>query len=142
MYYIKEIYFTIQGEGAYSGRSIVLCRFSGCNLWSGLEKDRKKAKCNFCDTDFVGTNGINGGEFLNEKDLGKKNQIIVVTHSPQVAATGENHYLITKTIKDGENITECIKLSENQRLEEIARMLSGNKITNEARAAASKLLFN
>ena len=72
MYYVKEIYFTIQGEGAYSGRPVVLCRFSGCNLWSGLEEDRKKAKCNFCDTDFIGTNGVNGGKFLNEKDLGKK----------------------------------------------------------------------
>ena len=72
MYKVKEIYYTFQGEGAFSGRPSVFCRFSGCNLWSGREKDRKNAKCNFCDTDFVGINGINGGTFLNEKKLGKK----------------------------------------------------------------------
>ena len=72
MYNVKEIYYTFQGEGAFSGRPSVFCRFSGCNLWSGREKDRKNAKCNFCDTDFVGINGINGGKFLNEKKLGKK----------------------------------------------------------------------
>ena len=72
MYSVKEIYYTFQGEGAYSGRPSIFCRFSGCNLWSGREKDRKKAKCNFCDTDFLGTNGINGGKFFSEKELGKK----------------------------------------------------------------------
>ena len=72
MYSVKEIYYTFQGEGAHSGRPSVFCRFSGCNLWSGREKDRKDAKCNFCDTDFVGTNGINGGNFFSEKELGKK----------------------------------------------------------------------
>ena len=72
MYRVKEIYFTFQGEGAHSGRPSVFCRFSGCNLWSGREKDRKTAKCNFCDTDFVGTNGKNGGNFENVKDLGQR----------------------------------------------------------------------
>ena len=72
MYYIKEIYFSFQGEGAYSGRPSVFCRFAGCNLWSGKENDRNKAKCNFCDTDFVGIDGINGGKFSSEKTLGKK----------------------------------------------------------------------
>jgi len=72
MYNVKEIYYTFQGEGAFSGRPSVFCRFSGCNLWSGREKDRKNAECNFCDTDFVGINGTNGGKFLNEKKLGKK----------------------------------------------------------------------
>ena len=72
MYSVKEIYYTFQGEGAYSGRPSIFCRFSGCNLWSGKEKDRKKAKCNFCDTDFVGTDGTNGGKFFSEKELGKK----------------------------------------------------------------------
>ena len=72
MYNVKEIYYTLQGEGAFSGRPSVFCRFSGCNLWSGKEKDRKLAKCNFCDTDFVGVNGINGGKFISELELGKK----------------------------------------------------------------------
>lgn len=63
MYKIKEIYYTIQGEGYYTGRPAVFCRFSGCNLWSGLEKDRDKAVCRFCDTDFWGMDGKNGGKY-------------------------------------------------------------------------------
>ena len=63
MYSIKEIYKTIQGEGAQSGQSAVFVRFSGCNLWSGKEKHRDNAICKFCDTDFVGTDGVNGGKY-------------------------------------------------------------------------------
>ena len=66
-YSIKEIYLTKQGEGHHTGKPAIFIRFSGCNLWSGLEKDRKKAICNWCDTDFVGTNGINGGHYGIEK---------------------------------------------------------------------------
>lgn len=68
-YAIKEIYATIQGEGAHTGRAAVLLRFSGCNLWSGREKDRAAATCNFCDTDFVGTDGPGGGTYWNAPDL-------------------------------------------------------------------------
>ncbi len=60
-YKVKEIFYTLQGEGFHAGRPAVFCRFSGCNLWSGLEKDRPKAICQFCDTDFVGTDGTLGG---------------------------------------------------------------------------------
>lgn len=63
MYKIKEIYYTIQGEGFHTGRPAVFCRFSGCNLWSGREEDRHKAVCSFCDTDFWGTDGVNGGRY-------------------------------------------------------------------------------
>jgi len=63
MYTIKEIFFTQQGEGFHTGRDAMFLRFSGCNLWTGLEKDRQKAICNWCDTDFVGTDGINGGKY-------------------------------------------------------------------------------
>jgi 7-carboxy-7-deazaguanine synthase len=62
-YYVKEIYYTLQGEGANAGRPAVFCRFAGCNLWSGREQDRSTAVCNFCDTDFVGTDGPGGGIF-------------------------------------------------------------------------------
>lgn len=62
-YSVKEIYYTLQGEGAQSGRPAVFLRFAGCNLWSGLEKDRAEAACRFCDTDFVGTDGPGGGKF-------------------------------------------------------------------------------
>jgi 7-carboxy-7-deazaguanine synthase len=69
VYTIKEIYYTIQGEGFHTGRSAVFVRFSGCNLWSGHEKDRENAICNFCDTDFIGTDGPGGGRFQTPDDL-------------------------------------------------------------------------
>ncbi len=62
-YTVKEIYFTLQGEGAQTGRPAVFCRFTGCNLWTGREQDRAKAVCQFCDTDFIGTDGPGGGRF-------------------------------------------------------------------------------
>lgn len=62
-YAVKEIFYTLQGEGAQTGRAAVFCRFAGCNLWSGREKDRDTAICQFCDTDFVGTDGLGGGQF-------------------------------------------------------------------------------
>ncbi len=68
-YSVKEAYVTLQGEGAQTGRAAVFLRFAGCNLWSGLERDRASAVCNFCDTDFVGTNGENGGKFVGPDAL-------------------------------------------------------------------------
>jgi 7-carboxy-7-deazaguanine synthase (Cx14CxxC type) len=70
-YSVKEIYFTLQGEGAQTGRPAVFCRFAGCNLWSGHEKDRAEAVCPFCDTDFVGTDGAGGGKFQAADDLAR-----------------------------------------------------------------------
>ena len=69
MFQVKEIYYTLQGEGARTGRPAVFCRFTGCNLWTGREKDREKAVCNFCDTDFVGVDGPGGGKFNDSKEL-------------------------------------------------------------------------
>ena len=68
-YSIKEIFYTLQGEGAHAGRPAVFCRFSGCNLWSGREEDRAAAVCTFCDTDFVGTDGERGGKFRDAQAL-------------------------------------------------------------------------
>lgn len=68
-YAIKEIFLTLQGEGAHAGRTAVFCRFSGCNLWTGREQDRATAVCKFCDTDFVGTDGTLGGRYANADDL-------------------------------------------------------------------------
>lgn len=68
-YQVKEIYYTLQGEGARAGRAAVFLRFAGCNLWSGLERDRAEAVCRFCDTDFVGTDGPGGGKFATADDL-------------------------------------------------------------------------
>ena len=71
MYAVKEIYYTLQGEGAQAGRPAVFCRFAGCNLWSGREQDREAAACNFCDTDFVGTDGPGGGKFADAGTLAR-----------------------------------------------------------------------
>lgn len=68
-YQVKEIYYTIQGEGARTGRAAVFLRFAGCNLWNGLERDRSRATCKFCDTDFVGTDGPGGGRFGDAETL-------------------------------------------------------------------------
>ncbi|MCK5647891.1 MAG: 7-carboxy-7-deazaguanine synthase [Gammaproteobacteria bacterium] len=68
-YSVKELFYTLQGEGAQTGRAAVFCRFSGCNLWSGLEKDRHKTVCPFCDTDFVGVDGEGGGKFHDARHL-------------------------------------------------------------------------
>jgi len=72
IYSVKEIYFTIQGEGFQTGKHAVFCRFSGCNLWTGQEKDRANATCNFCDTDFVGTDGLNGSKYTSADKLSEK----------------------------------------------------------------------
>ncbi|HXG68816.1 MAG TPA: 7-carboxy-7-deazaguanine synthase, partial [Blastocatellia bacterium] len=68
-YSVKEIYYTLQGEGANTGRAAVFCRFAGCNLWTGREADRASAVCQFCDTDFVGTDGPGGGRFQSAAEL-------------------------------------------------------------------------
>jgi 7-carboxy-7-deazaguanine synthase len=70
-YSVKEIYYTLQGEGANTGRPAVFCRFAGCNLWTGRESDRVDATCQFCDTDFVGTDGPGGGKFANAASLAR-----------------------------------------------------------------------
>ncbi|MEH6651258.1 MAG: 7-carboxy-7-deazaguanine synthase [Motiliproteus sp.] len=69
MYAIKELFYSLQGEGAHAGRAAVFCRFSGCNLWSGREQDRASAQCNFCDTEFVGTDGELGAKYSTAEQL-------------------------------------------------------------------------
>jgi 7-carboxy-7-deazaguanine synthase len=81
-YFVKELYYTLQGEGANVGRAAVFCRFAGCNLWSGREVDRASAICRFCDTDFVGTDGPGGGVFQAPRELA----CAVATHWPGAAS--------------------------------------------------------
>ncbi|TAL78275.1 MAG: 7-carboxy-7-deazaguanine synthase [Beijerinckiaceae bacterium] len=69
VYQVKEIFRTLQGEGAQAGRAAVFCRFAGCNLWSGRDEDRERSPCWFCDTDFVGTDGTDGGKFRTPQEL-------------------------------------------------------------------------
>ncbi len=90
MYTVKEIYCTLQGEGAQTGRAAVFLRFAGCNLWSGREEDRATAVCNFCDTDFVGTDGPGGGKFATARELAAAvaNQWPAMTGAPYVVCTG------------------------------------------------------
>jgi 7-carboxy-7-deazaguanine synthase (Cx14CxxC type) len=78
-YQVKEIFYTLQGEGARTGRASVFLRFAGCNLWSGREEDRETAMCRFCDTDFVGTTGPSGGKFSSAAELARA----VAAHWPR-----------------------------------------------------------
>ncbi len=71
-YAVKEMFYTLQGEGLRAGRPAVFCRFAGCNLWSGREEDRERAVCRFCDTDFVGTDGVRGGKFAEASALAEQ----------------------------------------------------------------------
>ncbi|MET3107863.1 7-carboxy-7-deazaguanine synthase [Oxalobacteraceae bacterium GrIS 2.11] len=87
-YSVKEIFYTLQGEGNQAGRPAVFCRFAGCNLWSGREEDRAKAICQFCDTDFVGTDGELGGKFKQADELAN------TIHSLWPAAYPERKYVV------------------------------------------------
>lgn len=87
-YSVKEIFYTLQGEGARTGRPAVFCRFSGCNLWSGREEDRSRAVCRFCDTDFVGTTGQCGGKYPTAEALAER----IVSLWP--ADHPENRYVV------------------------------------------------
>ena len=90
MYRVKEAFYTLQGEGAQAGRAAVFCRFSKCNLWTGREKDRASAVCRFCDTDFVGTDGQNGGRFKTAQQLAEHVRQLWPdsSGSPYVVCTG------------------------------------------------------
>lgn len=90
-YSVKEIFYTLQGEGAQAGRPAVFCRFAGCNLWSGREEDRANAVCQFCDTDFVGTQGPGGGKFAEPAELARA----VAAKWPQDDQSGRRYVVCT-----------------------------------------------
>ena len=81
-YTVKEIFYTLQGEGTHAGRPAVFCRFAGCNLWNGREEDRAQAVCRFCDTDFVGHDGTLGGKFDSAEALAQRVASVWPAHSP------------------------------------------------------------
>src|SRR5579862_2473840 len=89
-YQVKEIFYTLQGEGTHAGRPAVFCRFSGCNLWTGREDDRATAVCDFCDTDFVGI-GPDGGKFKTADDLADA----VERHWPSLNSHGKRFVVCT-----------------------------------------------
>lgn len=86
-YAVKEIFKTLQGEGAHTGRVAVFCRFAGCNLWSGREQDRASAQCQFCDTDFVGVDGTGGGRFANA-------ELLAQAIANEWGGSGKNRYVV------------------------------------------------
>ena len=92
-YRIKELFYTLQGEGRNAGRAAVFCRFSGCNLWSGREEDRATAQCQFCDTDFVGTDGSGGGVFADADSLAAG--VASTWQSSSAAASGRPFVVFT-----------------------------------------------
>jgi len=90
-YAVKEIFYTLQGEGAQSGRAAVFCRFAGCNLWTGRETDRSSAICKFCDTDFAGVDGPGGGKFDSAEDLA----VAIEQKWPAASALGKRFVVCT-----------------------------------------------
>ena len=107
MYSVKEMFYTLQGEGAQAGRPAVFCRFSGCNLWTGREQDRASAHCQFCDTDFVGTNGINGGKFDDADQLANK----IASFWPDAQETNNAKKIRKYVVFTGGE--PCLQLDEN-----------------------------
>ena len=91
IYAVKEIFYTLQGEGGQAGRAAVFCRFAGCNLWSGCEEDRATAICRFCDTEFVGTDGLGGGKFDSAEDLA----VAIEQKWPKGASPGKKFVVCT-----------------------------------------------
>lgn len=101
MYAVKEIYYTLQGEGHHTGRPAVFCRFAGCNLWTGREKDRHKAICSFCDTDFWGIDGENGGKYTTSELATIIADLYPIGHKGYVVFTGGEPALqLDKTLID------------------------------------------
>jgi 7-carboxy-7-deazaguanine synthase len=118
---VKEIFYTLQGEGANAGLAAVFCRFAGCNLWSGREEDRADAICDFCDTDFVGVDGIGGGKFANANALvGAIDAVWNGTaHSKFVVCTGGEPLL---------QMTEALVQAFHERGYEVAIETNGTKL--------------
>lgn len=121
-YAVKEIYYTLQGEGAQTGRAAVFCRFAGCNLWSGHEEDRAEAVCDFCDTDFVGTDGPGGGKFATADELAQA----VDGKWPQLSSEGRRLVVCT----GGEpllQLDEQLVAAFHRRLFEVAIETNGTR---------------
>lgn len=92
-YSIKEMFYTLQGEGTHAGRPAVFCRFAGCNLWTGREADRDQAVCQFCDTEFVGTDGLGGGKFATAAQLAER----IATFWPSGSESADDRRFVVLT---------------------------------------------
>lgn len=120
-YSVKEIFYSLQGEGVRVGRPAVFCRFAGCNLWTGREKDRAKSVCQFCDTDFVGTDGINGGKYETARDLADK----IASIWPTMRSV--NHYVVFTGGEPLLQLDEALINEMHQRGFEVAIETNGTK---------------
>lgn len=121
-YAVKEMFYSLQGEGANTGRAAVFCRFAGCNLWSGREQDRALAECNFCDTDFVGTDGDGGAKFLGPELLADA----VENLWPVVGAEGDaNRFVILTGGEPGLQVDQPLIDALRKRRFEIAIETNG-----------------
>ncbi|OUS27489.1 7-carboxy-7-deazaguanine synthase ['Osedax' symbiont bacterium Rs2_46_30_T18] len=126
MYKVKEMFYTLQGEGAQAGRPAVFCRFTGCNLWSGRERDRAKSVCDFCDTDFIGTDGQNGAKFSTALELADK--IASFWPTPQLGRSVEGvPYVVFTGGEPALQLDEALTSALKQRNFEIAIETNGTK---------------
>ena len=136
-YAVKEIFYTLQGEGANAGRPAVFCRFAGCNLWSGREQDRAQAVCRFCDTDFVGTDGPGGGKFATPQTLAARDRGAAGrdergrARAPLVVCTGGEPLL---QLDDAADRTRCTRGASRSRSRPTARSPRPRASTGSASA--------
>ena len=121
MYSVKEIFYTLQGEGAHTGRPAVFLRFAGCNLWSGREQDRAAAVCRFCDTDFVGVNGQNGGKFATADELAQR----VADFWPSIEKSSGKPYVVCTGGEPALQLDEALITALHQQGFEIAIETNG-----------------
>lgn len=125
-YSVKEIYYTLQGEGAQAGRPAVFCRFTGCNLWTGKERHREQAICQFCDTDFVGTDGPGGGKFATPRALADA----IASQWPKSVAGGNRFVVRFVVCTGGEpllQVDDDLVAALHQRRFEVAVETNGTK---------------
>ena len=131
-YAVKECFLTLQGEGVHSGRRAVFLRFAGCNLWSGRERDRAQAKCRFCDTDFVGTDGEQGGRYTAADLAARVRETWGEGERPLVVATGAGIGPVLPYLLDGTAL-ECLWIGRDHRGamggDLVARVLAGGNVT-------------
>lgn len=123
-YTVKEIFYTLQGEGINVGRPAVFCRFTGCNLWTGLEKDRATAICQFCDTDFIGVDGPGGGRFAAPEDLADA----VAAQWPTTAACGARPFVVCTGGEPLLQLDEALLHALHERGFEVAIETNGTRL--------------
>lgn len=127
VYTVKEIFYTLQGEGLRAGRAAVFCRFTGCNLWTGREEDRSEAVCSFCDTDFIGTDGPGGGRFAGPHALAEAIAACWKQAIPALAGEGGHPYVVFTGGEPTLQLDEALCQAVHQKGFEIALETNGTR---------------